>query len=167
MASRRGKKNMTPEQERELLELVRDGSYPAQAARQLGLSDSAVSMRKARNPEFRAALQAAEAGYEFDLIESIRDAAKGDEDRGKEGEWKAAAWLAERRFPERWSKPEIRAQLTAVNVDTTELARAISAGLALVAARHADWDEPDQDGDAEPGSGTGPPEAPRAGVSRS
>lgn len=159
MASRRGKKNMTPEQERTLLQMVQFGSYPAQAARKLGLSPSAVTMRKSRDAAFREALEAAEAGYEFGLIAGIRKAAEGD--------WKAAAWLAERRFPERWSKPEIRAQLSAVNVDTTELARAITAGLALVAARHADWDEPDQDGNDEPGTATGPPEAPRAGVSRS
>ena len=162
MASRRGKKNMTPEQERTLLQMVLFGLYPAQAARKLGLAPSAVSMRKSRDSAFREALEAAEAGYEFGLIAGIRKAAEG-----KDGDWKALAWLAERRFPERWSKPETRAQLTAVNVDTTELARAITAGLALVAARHANWDEPDQDGDDEPGSGTGPPEAPRAGVSRS
>jgi hypothetical protein len=160
MASRRGKPNMTPEQERTLLQMVQLGQYPAQAARKLGLSPSTVYMRKQRDAGFRAALEAAEAGLELGLVAEIRKAASA-------GDWKAAAWLAERRFPERWSKPEIRAQLTAVNVDTTELARAITAGLALVAARHAAWDEPDQDGDAAPDTATGPPEAPRAGVSRS
>lgn len=160
MASRRGKPNMTPEQERTLLQMVQLGQYPAQAARKLGLSPSTVYMRKSRDPGFRAALEAAEAGLELGLIAEIRKAASA-------GDWKAAAWLAERRFPERWSKPEIRAQLTAVNVDTTELARAITAGLALVAARHAAWDEPDEDGEAPKDAATGPPEAPRAGVSRS
>lgn len=111
-------------------------------------------MRKARNPAFRAAVEATEAGLEMDLVAHLVKAAPKD-------------WRAERRFPERWSRPEIRAQLTAVNVYTNELARAITAGLAMVAARHAAWGEPAQDGDAAPGTATGPPEAPRAGVSRS
>lgn len=161
MASRRGKPNMTPEQERTLLQMVQLGQYPAQAARKLGLAPSTISMRKSRDPGFRAALEAAEAGLELGLVAEIRKAASA-------GDWKAAAWLAERRFPERWAKPEIRATLAAVNVDTSELARAITAGLALVAAKHAAWEDPDEDGDAEPGSASGPPpEAPRAGVARS
>jgi hypothetical protein len=159
MASRRGKQNLTAEQEHTFLQLLQRGSYQAQAARKLGLSPSAISMRKARNPAFRAAVEAAEAGLEMGLVAHLVKAAPKDR--------LAALAMLERRFPERWSRPEIRAQLTAVNVDTNELARAITAGLALVAARRAAWDEPDQDGDAEPGASTGPPEAPRAGVSHS
>lgn len=151
---------MTPEQERTILQMVQLGQYLAQAARKVGLSPSTVYMRRQRDAGFRVALEAAEAGLELGLIAEIRKAASA-------GDWKAAAWLAERRFPERWSKPEIRAQLTAVNVDTTELARAITAGLALVAARHAAWDEPDEDGEAPKDAAAGSPEAPRTGVSRS
>lgn len=150
---------MTPEQERMFLQLVQLGSYQAQAARKVGLSPSAISNRKATKPAFRAAVEAAEAGLEMGLVAHLVKAAPKD--------WRAALAMLERRFPERWARPEIRAQLAAVNVDTNELARAITAGIALVAARHAPWDEPDEDGAvADPGTGP-PPEAPRAGVSRS
>jgi hypothetical protein len=110
MASRRGKQNLTAEQERTFLQLLQLGSYQAQAARKLGLSPSAISMRKARNPAFRAAVEAAEAGLEMGLVAHLVKAAPKD--------WRAALAMLERRFPERWSRPEIRAQLTAVNVDT-------------------------------------------------
>ena len=39
---------------------------------------------------------------ESELIAVIEDAAQG-------GSWNAAAWLAERRWPERWCKPTARA----------------------------------------------------------
>lgn len=160
MAKRRRSPDMTPEQERSFLQMLQLGQYQSEAARKLGFSPTTISMRKARRPEFRAAVEAAEAGLELGLVAQLVKAASSD--------WRAALMMLERRFPERWAKPEIRAQMTAVNIDTTELARAITAGLSLVAAKHAAWDDPDQDGDAEPGSANGqPPEAPRAGVSRS
>jgi hypothetical protein len=159
MASRRGKSNMTAEQERTFLQLLQLGLYQAQAARKIGVAKSTITMRKSRFPDFAAAVEAAEAGLEMGLVAHVVKAAPKD--------WRAALAMLERRFPERWARPEIRAQLTAVNVDTNELARAITAGLALVAARHAAWDEPDQDGDAEPAAAPGPPEAPRGGVARS
>lgn len=138
MASRRGKPNMTPEQERTLLQMVQLGQYPAQAARKLGLSPSTVYMRKQRDKGFRAALEAAEAGLELGLIAEIRKAASA-------GDWKAAAWLAERRFPERWSKPEIRATLAAVNVDTEDLKKALFSGIGLLASMWAPKGAEDED----------------------
>lgn len=151
---------MTPEQERTFLQMLQLGLSQASAARKLGFATTTISMRKARRPEFRAAIEAADAGHELGCVATLHKAAA-------RGEYKAAAWLLERKYPERWAKPEIRAQLAAVNVDTAELARAITAGLALVAAKHAAWDEPDQDGDAVPADPGQPTQAPSGGVTRS
>jgi hypothetical protein len=120
MASRRGKANMTAEQERTFLQLLQLGLYQAQAARRVGVGPPTISMRKPRFPDFVAAVEAAEAGLEMGLVAQLAKAAPKD--------WRAALAMLERRFPERWARPEIRAQLTEVNVDTGELARAITAG---------------------------------------
>ena len=47
MASRRGKPDLTPEQVRTFLQLVQLGMYPAQAARKVGVSPQAMTMRPA------------------------------------------------------------------------------------------------------------------------
>ncbi len=138
MASRRGKPNMTPEQERTLLQQVQLGQYPTQAARKVGLAPSAVSMRKARDLVFRAAIEAAEAGLELGLVAKIHKAAA-------DGDWKAALAILERRFPERWAKPEVRAQLAVVNIDIEELKKALQAGMTALARMWAPRDAPDVD----------------------
>lgn len=158
MASRRGKPNMTPEQERTLLQMVALGHYPAQAARKLGLVPSTVYMRKQRNPAFRDALEAAESGYELAMVAIVTKAAQVDH--------RAACWILERRFPERWARPEIRTQLNAVNLDTEELKKAFQAGLSNLARLWAPRDVDDQDQPPPPPDAQAAPTAP-SGVTRS
>jgi hypothetical protein len=137
MASRAGTKNLTPEQRAQLLQMVTMGQRPSEAAQRIGVSPQAISMRKKRDAAFAADVQSAEAGLELGLLAQVRLGAQKD--------WRAAAWLLERRFPDRWARPEVRGDLAVVNVDTEQLARAIQAGLAAVAKRHAPFDEPDID----------------------
>jgi hypothetical protein len=93
MASRRGKKNMIPEQERTFLQLVQLGRYPAQAAKKIGFSKSAITMRCQRSPEFAEQFESAEASAEMALVAHVVKAAPKD--------WRAAMGMLERRFPER------------------------------------------------------------------
>jgi hypothetical protein len=104
MARRPRGPSITPDQERQLLALVKVGQYPAQAAKKLGLSKSAISMRKSRNSKFRQAIEAAEAYLEFALVAEVAKAAQRD--------WRAAMAILERRFPKRWARPEVRVQMS-------------------------------------------------------
>lgn len=159
MAKRRRAPDMTPEQERTFLQLLQFGLSQASAARKLGFSPTAISMRKKRRPEFRMAIEAAEAGHELGCVANVQKAAA-------RGEWKPAAWLLERKYPERWAKPEIRAQLMAANIDVEELKKAFQAGLKGLARMWAPADA--ELVDADGGADSGAPDAPAApGVTRS
>ena len=158
MASRRGKPDLTPEQVRTFLQLVQLGMYPAQAARKIGVTPHAMMMRRKRKPEFDEAMEAAEASAEMALLAHVVKAAPKD--------WRAAMGLLERRFPERWARPEIRNEVTNVNVAAADVAAAIHAGLAELAKRHAPPDEPDVDAEEPPKPATSPPDGRGGGVSR-
>lgn len=133
MAGKRGP-DVTPAQEEEFLNLVRMGMYPAQAARKVGLAKSTMSQRK-KSKHFAAKMEEAEAAAEAVLVAFVFKAGKTD--------WRAAMGILERRFPERWARPEIRNEITNVNVSAAEVASAIHAGLAKLAERHAPPGQPD------------------------
>lgn len=156
MGRRRGKPNMSPEQERVFLQQVTMGAYPSQAALKVGLSPQAISMRKGRDADFAMALQQAEASAEFAAFCEVRTS----KDK------RLILELMARRWPERWARPEIRAELAMVNVDSEEVAKAFRAGMALLAPRWAPPDAPDED-DRLPGVARTEPEPPPGGVSRS
>lgn len=158
MASRRGKANMTPEQERTLLQLVAAGMPQSNAAECVDLTPQAVSKRKARNSGFLEAINKARSKGMFAHLAKIL----------KDKDWRSSAWYLERQFPEEFARPEVRAMLQVANISTDDLAKAIHAGLAAIAKRHAPPDEPDQDADESMAFGAEPPpETPPAGVSRS
>jgi hypothetical protein len=156
MPSRRGKPNMTPEQEQLLLQQVKAGFYPSQAAVCVGLSPSTISNRKKNNPDFARRLAEAEAKAEFGMYAKVR--ASEDE--------KIILELMSRRWPERWAKPEIRAELATLNVDADEFVRALHAGLAEIAQRWAPRDAVDEEDRAEMPDAA-PPADPPKGVTRS
>lgn len=133
-----GKRDLfTAEHERLFLQLLQACMHQSEAARKLGFTPQAISMRKKRDARFAEAVAQAEASAEFGLIATILKASTKD--------YRAAQFLIERRFKERWSRPEIQQQLNITSVDANELAKAIQDGLEAVARRHANFSLPDAD----------------------
>lgn len=158
MPSRKGKPNITPEQERMILQQVSMGAYPSQAALKVGVSPSTVSMRKKRDADFARRLLESEAAAEFGMYAEVR----------LSKEPRLILELMARRWPERWARPEIRAELAMTNVDPDEITKAFHAGMALIAQRWAPRDAVDEDDRPMPdAAGAREPEPPPGGVSRS
>lgn len=61
----------------------------------VGIDETTFYEWKKNNPGFKEAIEATRAVYESNLIDLIRSNAPND--------WRAAAWLLERRHPESWS----------------------------------------------------------------
>lgn len=135
---------MTDEQEAEFLRLVGMGAFPAVVARSLGLTPQAFSMRKKRDPKFREAVEQAEARAEIVLMQALIVAGKKD--------WRAILAILERRYKERWSRPEVQAQLGMVATKPEDVVAGITAFIAGIGKKHADFDQPDVD--AEEGLAT-------------
>jgi hypothetical protein len=126
MPSRKRSQNATQDQIEGLLELVRGGNYPCAAARKVGISRSALSMRKKRDPEFLEQLEAAEAEAECKLVADVY----GDKD------WRAKMGILERRWPERWAKPETRAQMGGGSASADEVVKGLQAFFQEAEKRH-------------------------------
>jgi transposase len=104
---------LTPELQTQLCKLIAAGSPPAVAAQASGIAEGtfyawmrrAESNRKAdlRYRNFKRAVELASAESEAILVTRIAKAASA-------GSWSAAAWILERRWPQRWSKPADRPQ---------------------------------------------------------
>lgn len=133
---------ITPEQERTFLQLVSIGAYPSEAAKQIGVSPQAITNRKKNNPVFAEALERSDATAQFNLVAQVVRAAQKD--------WRAAIAILERRWPELWSKPEVRAQLGIANLQPADVAAAVQTMLLGIAKRFAPPDAPDVDADVEP-----------------
>lgn len=80
-----------------LFDMIRQGLPAYRAAAVVGVSRSCVYMRRERDEEFKAKLEEAEANAESLLLDAIYKASSKT--------WFAAAWILERRWPERWSSP--------------------------------------------------------------
>jgi transposase len=93
---------LTPERADDLVLLLAAGASPARAAAAVGVGERSVTRwlrdgLRERVIEARAASpETAEALSEARLVVLIARAAVHD--------WKAAAWLLERRYPERWAR---------------------------------------------------------------
>lgn len=126
---------LTPDVQERLLNAIRAGVTYEVACSHAGIAYSTLrnwivaAEQGADDPaklELLDALKKAEADAEVTCIARIREAATG-------GQWQAAAWLLERRHPERWARRE-RHDVTSTNVNVNwedltddELAR-IAAG---------------------------------------
>jgi len=85
---------------------VADGLPYKSAAAAAGISHETVCQWQRQFPEFSDAVQLALAKAEVALVRLIRRAAA-------KGNWKASAWLLERRYPERWGRRDrLHAQIT-------------------------------------------------------
>jgi len=78
-----------------LLAAIDQGLCPAAAAASCGIAQQELELMAASEEVARAIAQV-EARSELSIIGDIRLAAKKD--------WKAAQWLAEHRWPDRWGK---------------------------------------------------------------
>ena len=95
-----------------LLNFIRAGAFVETAVNASGISKDTLyawlkrGKRESKGAyrEFSDAFQKASAEFEVGGILKIRAAAK--DPKG----WFAMAWLLERRFPDRWARPEVKAQ---------------------------------------------------------
>lgn len=146
MAKPRGAaKKFTPEQQQMFLQLLSLGMYSSIAAKKVGVTPQAISMRKKRDPDFAEACDKAEAGFELSLIAKV----------ARSNDARIALQMLAVRFSERWARPEIRNELNVTNVSSQDVVDGIHKMLAIAAKRHAPFDKPDVDAgeDREPGAG--------------
>ncbi len=78
-----------------VLNALRLGLSRNTASKIIGCHHSTITNEARRNPKFLARLKEAEGSCEQSLVAFIYKAAQG-------GQWTAAAWLLERKFPQRW-----------------------------------------------------------------
>jgi transposase len=89
---------MTPENIEAILRTIRLGLHPERAAAAHGVTASTMRKHRQRDPEFATAIKEAEAMAEQGFLSRIL--------KHTEKQWTAAAWMLERRWPERWRKRE-------------------------------------------------------------
>jgi hypothetical protein len=82
---------------REICAIVGVGCSQNMAAQYVGCSPSTITNQAERDPQFAAKLRQAKCNAELSLVKNIRAAAK------KEQYWRAAAWMLERGFPEKYA----------------------------------------------------------------
>lgn len=98
---------LTTEVREKICRAIRAGNYPAVAARAAGVSESTFyrwmergrSDAKGPHRAFYEAVREAEAESEVHLVAVLRKSSK-------DGDWRAALALLERRYAERWRKRE-------------------------------------------------------------
>lgn len=136
----RPRTTMTDEAIDQIIKIVGLGMWPDRAAMAVGINASTMRSYRKQNEKFRTLLEKAEARAEGGFHSQMLTHCKK--------QWTAVAWMLERRWPERWAKAEIRAQLNVVSASSDDIAKAICAFLATAEERHSP-DAPDVDGDAD------------------
>lgn len=82
--------------QREICAILAIGGTRVVAALYVGCSTSTIARLAKRDPDFALRLKRAEADMEILQLQNIRQASKSS--------WNAAAWILERRLPERYGK---------------------------------------------------------------
>lgn len=123
----RPRSGMTDEQKELILRQVAAGAYPERAARAAGVVGATMRSRRRSDKAFAQELDRAEACGESTLAGIVGEHAKKI--------WQAAAWLLERRWPERWARPEVRNEITNVNIDVDALVKAFNQGMQALGRR--------------------------------
>ncbi|MBZ0153732.1 MAG: hypothetical protein K8J09_19570 [Planctomycetes bacterium] len=123
----RPRTGMTDDQRDEILRQVAAGAYPERAARAAGVVGATMRSRRRSDKVFAQELDRAEACGESTLAGIVGEHATKI--------WQAAAWLLERRWPERWARPEIRNEILAVTVNTDDLVKAFNQGMQALGRR--------------------------------
>lgn len=114
---------LTPEVQTRIVQLVRLGNYVKTACTAAGISEStyhdwmrrgdpAIAYRQANAPyrEFRHEVERARAEGEAAMVMIV-----GNEARARS--WQAATWFLERAFPERWSRPSQREEVSSTDAE--------------------------------------------------
>jgi transposase-like protein len=86
----------TPDRVQKIINALRAGNHLATAARYAGVSPNIVKKWVELYPEFALAVDEADAASEVRNVAIIQKEA--------EKRWVAAAWLLERKYPEKWGK---------------------------------------------------------------
>lgn len=87
---------LTAERLDRVLAGLRVGATLARACAAAGISDDTLRRWRSRRPDVRTAVERAEAEQALHCLQMIAAAAPKD--------WRAAAWLLERRFPEHYGR---------------------------------------------------------------
>lgn len=87
---------VTAEIEDAILRTVRLGLHADRAAQAHAVSPSTLRAHRRRNPDFATRLKEAEAAAEQTFLSRIL--------QHTERQWTAAAWMLERRWPQRWRR---------------------------------------------------------------
>jgi hypothetical protein len=113
---------LTPTLQKDVCDLVRLGVAPREAAAAKGIDSETFGewmtngrlggRGRGRYTAFVRALEEAEAIAEATMIGRVQRAAS-------DGVWQAAAWLAERRFPGRWTRKSVQEDLKVHGPRTT------------------------------------------------
>ena len=81
-----------------ILRTIKLGLHPERAAQAHGVSPGSMRSHKNRHPEFATAIKEAEAEAERNFLGRIL--------QHTQRQWTAAAWVLERRFPDRWKRQD-------------------------------------------------------------
>lgn len=95
---------MDAEKQERVIEATRKGLTRAICARLAGVAPSTLYKALREDAEFSQRVKTAQADGEQALIDTIRAAS------AEPKHWTAAAWLLERRYPERYGPPKQRLQ---------------------------------------------------------
>ena len=88
----------TPERIEIVMQALRSGLSYQSAAKLAGISPSTLMDRRATDDDFYLACEQAITEFESRLVNIVDRAAQVD------GDWKAAAWILERKFKKDWAK---------------------------------------------------------------
>jgi hypothetical protein len=113
-----------PKQEADFFEAVRIFGNIADAAEYVGVNRQRVYDERDRNPDFAEKLQRAKRQIEFDLLKAIKAAGTTGSvhTKTKRQEWRAGAWILERRNPQRYGRKD-------PNAVTPEMVMAVANGI--------------------------------------
>ena len=96
----------TPETQEKICQLIRVGNRPEIAADASGINRSTFYRWQQTRPRFRDAVAIARSEAEAILVGRVQQAAT-------KGSWRAACWLLERQWPERWAPLTDRGKIDA------------------------------------------------------
>jgi len=110
---RSGPTKLTPERITAICNAIVAGATFQTAAQFAGVSERTLKLWRAKGREqkrgpykdLEVAVRTALAKFEVAAVAKIREAGESPKC------WTALAWLLERRFPERWARPEVKAEL--------------------------------------------------------
>lgn len=91
-----------PRVRKEIIDVLAGGGSRAEAAMRAGCGPSAIAAECRHDDKFAKQVWDAEVGGKFALVNQILVAARGSE--GKPGDWRAAAWLLERKHWKEFGK---------------------------------------------------------------